>query len=119
MNMTAFAINKTRSDIEKLRIIQSNMNFIEFDYSDATSAYKKGLISNYWRIRSPKIIEVDHQMSFIQGVQEFLDGTYELSAENSNAKGNYTFDTLIFTYDNTNSSNYGKTTMPLVGLQMY
>jgi hypothetical protein len=43
-------------------------------------------------------------MSMMEGVKEFLDIAYEVTALNGASKADFTFNTSILNYDQTNSS---------------
>jgi hypothetical protein len=94
-----------------LRKIQSYLNFVDFEYSAETLALKKGLIGDYLQIRSNKIIESQAgEVSMIQGIQEYLDVSNDLTTSylgggEADFK-DFHFDTGIMNYDATNSSRY-------------
>jgi hypothetical protein len=61
---------------------------VDFDYSETTLSKKKSMIYDYMQIRSNKIIESQAgNISMIQGLQEFLDVSNDITAERGITSG--------------------------------
>lgn len=84
-------LQAARDDIEELRKIQSYLNFVDFAYSSTTLSKKKSMIYDYMQIRSNKIIEnQEGNISMIQGIQEFLDVSNDITAARTSTNGSIT-----------------------------
>eukprot|EP00347_Sterkiella_histriomuscorum_P005198 403357516 len=99
--LNSYIIDYASTEIENLRISQSYMNFIEFEYSSQTLEYKKSTLDNFLQIRSSNLIQ-KKTISKMQGIQELLDICHDLTPQVLN----YTFDTKLLNYDDTNSNTY-------------